>query len=275
MAFPVKRAAKTSFYYVAPYAKRARTLATSYIKKKAETAFVKARKNVGRKLASRVTNPRAQAMMQALMPDKQLVNTVRALDTTATALATDTFNVVDLTQIVQGTATNQRESNHVFLRDILIKINFINRSGSKQYLNFMMVTTKSVGGAPIASNWFREQGAEENISFTATSLSPFAKHTRDVNDDFQIIHFHKRAILGGAAGTTSNFDNATSNTKMWNFNYSLNTKISYSDKGSGETADFGVYLVYWFNTMGAVSPIVPLAGTMIVERDIQLTFGGE
>lgn len=251
--------------------KRARTVIVSAVKSRAK----KFARNAGRRLRARASNTKAARAFGSLVGKLGMDNNIRVSG--VGSVLSNFQNNVELTNIAQGTGTTQREGQRILLKGIHVNIMFTNITSNKMYLNFCMLSPKSTGGEIATGNFFRQNQGATNVGFNDGSLTALAKHTRPVNADSYVIHFHKRWILGTAATTTSsNYDNTTRSNKAYKFYYKLNQMVAYSDKGppTGVTADNRIFVVYWFNNVGSG---LPLSGTnsLTIEQDFRVIYGGE
>lgn len=272
---------RTLYRAAAPYVKRARTMAYTYVKNKARAYVKKRGARIKKRVLSRATNSKAAKAMGMLMGNSSYKNnSFRNLgtDNPAACISTNTLQFIDLTQVIQGVGEQERESNSIRISGFDVKYNFRNFSGNKLYCNFAMLQPKTLGGAITTNTFFRANQDELNIGFNEPSISVMAKHTRSINADRYIIHWHKRFILGGVTGST-NFDINLSSTKMFKFYYKLNKVMTYSDKGAGETADYPLFIVFWCNFVGGfnIPPAVvaPVANVLQTERDIRMIWKAE
>lgn len=262
--------------------KRLRTEIATYARKRARTMAVAVVKKVGRsikrRIKSRVSNTRAARAFNSLTGGTRKLsdNSSRRYGTVA-AWFTNSIGSNEVTNITQGTGPTERENNSILLKGIAINYMFINNTITKLYLNFAMVTPKQ--GDLGNENFFRSNDINTNENFLSNPdvLPAIAKHTRAINADKYIIHFHKRCILGSrGASATGAFDTNSSSTKRYKMYYKLNQKVTYSTPGipSTEQADQKIYLIYWCNVVGAVPPIIG-GSSLQIEYDMNVIFKGE
>lgn len=249
--------------------KRARTAVVAYAKKKGRTML----RNVGRRIKSRASKSKAARAFGNLVGKLGMDNSVRVQGTGT--IFSNAQNVTELTNIPVGATTTTREGNRIFLKGIAINIAFTNTSSAKKYLNYALLTPRSVGGSIIPTNFFRANEGSTNTSFNDLTLTALTKHTRPINVENHIVHFHKRWKLG-CSQASGNYDNATVNTKHYKFYVRINSMVAYSDKGvpTGVTADNRIFAVIWFNDIASSLPLSG-ANLLVVEQDYRVIYDGE
>lgn len=260
---------KTLRKQVATYArKRARTMAVAVVKKIG--------RSVKRRVIKRASNTRAaRAFFSLTGGTRKTSDNASRRYASLVSLTSNSLNLLEVSDIGQGTGPNQRESNNILFKGIAINFMFVNtRPLEKVYLNFAMLTPKQ-GALVENTSFFRSNDVNTNEDFALSPdiLSGLTKHIRPINADKYIIHFHKRCILGPRGATaTALHDINSSSTKKFKMYYKLNQKITYS--GAVEQADQKIWIVYWFNIVGATPPISSVT-TMNVDYDVNVVFKGE
>ncbi len=262
--------------------KRFRQVAVSYARKRARTfatavgkrVYRNVKKRAGRRLKKFASKSKAARAFGSLVGKLGMDNSFR-ISGIGNQLSNQ-LNQGEMTVIPQGSGTTQREGNRIMLKGVAINIAFTNSTSGKLYLNFAMLTPKSQSDTNIQTqNFFRSNEGNTNISFSDAGLTALAKHTRSINVDKYIVHFHKRWKLG-CASASGNYDNTTTNTKHYKFYQKINSMVAYSDKGTptGITADNKIFLVYWFNNIASSLPLSNLI-SIPVEQDIRVIYDGE
>lgn len=260
--------------------KTLRKTITTYARKRARTMAVAVVKKIGRSVKRRVmkraSNTRAARAFNSLTGGTRLTsdNASRRY-ASLVSLTSNSLNLLEMTNIGQGTGPNERENNSILLKGMAINFMFVNtRPLEKLYLNFAMLTPKQ-GNLIDNTSFFRSNDVNINEDFASSPdiLSALTKHIRPINADKYIIHFHKRCILGPRGGTTTAIHDLNSpSTKKYKIYYKLNQKVTFS--GTPEQADQKIWIVYWFNVLGSTPPIASTTA-MNVDYDVNVVFKGE
>jgi hypothetical protein len=185
-------------------------------------------------------------------------------------ITSDTLSFQELTLFPEGVTTGTREANNIILKGIKFELYFRNLlTTNNTYLNVALITSKN-SLDPVPKAFFRSQFLENNIDFSDAGLTPFAKHKRAINADLYIIHWHKRILL-------NRVDSAIHLNKLI-FRMSkymkFNTRLSFTDRGSGEKCDQPIYLVIYCNP-DAQAVAAPATNQIAFNQDIRIIYGGE
>ena len=260
--------------------KRAGSYISKAITKKAKSVASSLVRRAGRRISRRIRKiPRISRAISAyrnLTGKQKSHNNVRLTGTGF--VAPNVLAQLELLNIDQGTGPGQRENNSIFLKGIQFQWNFFNPGTAYYYVNFAMCTPKNRLDV-VNDNFFRSNTTENNISFTDTSLTAFNKHTRALNADWLVIHWHKRFLLGPSASANG----SKHRDKKFKFWYPINSRVTYSERVAGgpEKADNGLFVLVWYNIMGAqvnagqMTPAPSGALQMTQEYDMRVVFNGE
>ncbi len=267
--------------------KRFRQAAVSYARKRARTMATAVAKRVVRNVKKRVSRRMSKIQSKSITAFRKLGgqlkmgNSIRASDSTSGALS-NTLHFYEVTKITQGESNTTRESNNILLKGFAYNFMFRNQMQKKMYLNYACITPKTFGsGVPDGTGWFRSNSTENNVAFGNSGLTSLSIYDRAMNSDAFLIHFRKKSILGGAytntgIDTVTSFDNNSNNCKHFKGYKSIKSRVSYSNNGSeDETANYKIYLVWWFTMLDETPPIQAGDGTMAVDYDVQVLFNGE
>lgn len=213
MEYPLRRAAETSFYYVSPYAKRAKTAAVSFVKKKISTGIKRA---IERRIDGRAVRPsevRSIVNRQiASNTDKRFFGEIQPL---LSSKRTFTSQLL-CSRIGQGVTGSSRTGEKIHLREFTTKFaivhigitptaqRFDNKSGlaAPVYLNMFLV--KSRRSDNLETYWFKNITDDGDASFSdpltvgtpqTTALSDANRaQSRFNTDDYTILKQAKCTI---------------------------------------------------------------------------------
>jgi hypothetical protein len=210
MEYPLKRAAKTSFYYAAPYAKRARSYATTYVKNKISTGIKNA---IERRIEGRIVRPSdvrkivnrqiiAATDMRFFGEEQPMLSSKRSF--TSQLLCS---------RIVQGVTSQNRTGDKIHLREFTCKgvfnhtgVTGINPTFSIKsvlaapvYLHMFLIKTNRSDDPQ--TYWFKNTTADGDASFSdpenvgsaqTTALSDQNRiRSRFNTDDYTILKYNK------------------------------------------------------------------------------------
>lgn len=236
-------------------AKRART----YAKKKLRT-FVKTRARRVLKRATKRVKASTRSFRALSKVRSGYVN--RAFNTEITVTSNTLFTSEILSTLTQGSQNDQRRGNKILLKGISWSMEWNNGAANLPiYVNFAVLTPLQGAGVD-DTNFFRDLDVENNADFSSPSLSGWNKHTRALNRDKYIIHFHKRFWLGGrVAGTAGASSCRRESYRSMKFYQRLNSHVTFSTQGGSELPDQKMVICIWYNRAFTGLPGAAITGT--------------
>lgn len=186
---------------------------------------------------------------------------------------TRTLYKTELTELPKGTNRNERERATVNLRGFKIWLEIISIAPNTLYCNVAILSPRSCGVVN-EQEFFRDEGATDksvNFGTAATGLDMF---TCPINSDRYVILRHKRfRLVTGEEGelppgNPKTVDLSGHNHRVIKWWIPLKRQLRYDSLDTNSPVDGRVFLVYWFDLVGAQITQSPTSNVVKMEEKI-------
>lgn len=173
--------------------------------------------------------------------------------------------------ILQNTTEDTRLRRVINLKGLKVCFEYINLDATAHYVNVCLLAPKSGAATVTTADFFRDATASRATDFSNT-LTGMDFACLPINTDrYTVLHRSKHLMKALTEGTGNTVDPDKANHKLIEFYTKINRNIRY-DSATGTPEAGEIYLVHWYDRVGAISGAMPSTSVARVTNKVLAYF---